>query len=128
MLAPRGFVAHLAAVGYLDGIGRIQSSHAMVLYEHARDTVAGCRHDEGVVETDFQRTRSDFPVPIQMAIAQTEVPLAHAAGGVTRSFQQRGNRLASGSDDQFGVAWQNSSPFAAPGVFAGEQGITRRRA
>ena len=100
----------------------------MVFDVDARHAIAGGRDDESVVEADFERAGLDVAVPIDLAVAQAEVPLADDTRRVAGLLEHRRERGSPGRDDQGGVPRQDPRPFLAPGVLAREQGIPRRRA
>ena len=68
----------------------------VVLNIDARDAVAGRGDEVGGVEADFERSRRDVAVPVDIAITQTQVPLADDGGRIPGLFQNRGKRRASG--------------------------------
>ena len=99
-----GFAGERVVVIHADRVFRVQVDDAAVLHEDARHAVAGGRENEGVVETDVERTGRDLAIPIEVAGAQAEMPLADHAGAVAGLFQHGGERVAAGLDDQRRVA------------------------
>src|SRR5688572_5718871 len=82
-----------------DGILRVESDHATVLDVHGWHAVAGRRHDEGGVETDVERTWTNFAVPVRPARLpwacrrdwpESKVPFAHDASRVPRTLKKPG--------------------------------------
>ena len=91
VLAAGGVVADLGLVTHADGVGGIQADDAVIFHIHARHTVAGRGHEEGVVEANLERAGRDLAVPIRPACAaETEVPFTDDAGFVSGGFQKRG--------------------------------------
>ena len=65
-----------------DRVGRVEADDAAVLDVDARHAVAGGGDEEAVVEADVERAGRDVAVPVEVARAQPEVPLADDAGRV----------------------------------------------
>ena len=118
----RGLVADL------DRVLGVEPDDGAVLDEDRRHPVAGGGHDEGVSEADLIGRRGDLLVPVHVARAESEVPLADDAGGVAEFGEAGGHRRATGLDDEASIAGQDAGALATPGVFARQEGITRRRA
>ena len=106
----------------------IQPHHAAILDVDARHAVARGGNDEGVIEAHFERAGLDFAVPVRFAVAQAQVPLSHAPGGVARLLEHGRERRAARLDDQGGVAGQNPGAGFAERVFPGHERVARRRA
>jgi hypothetical protein len=111
------------AVIHADGIVGVQVDHAAILHENAGHAVAGGGKNEGVVETDIERTGGNLAIPVEVAGAQAQMPLAHNASPVAGLFQHGGERVAAGLDDQRRVARQHTRALVAPRVLSGEQRI-----
>ena len=118
----RGLVADL------DRVLGVEPDDGAVLDEDRRHPVAGGGHDEGVSEADLIGRRVDLLVPVHVARAESEVPLADDAGGVAEFGEAGGHRRATGLDDEASVAGQDAGALATPGVFARQERIARGRA
>ena len=124
----RARLAALHAIIELDRVGRIKIHNAMILDPNARGSVGGGRDDPGVIETDFQRSGIDLAVVVGGFLAQTEVPLADDARGVTGAFQQRRHGGPARFDEQAILATSDACAPLAEGIFTGKKGVARRRA
>ena len=81
-----------------------------------------------VVEADLERAGLDLAVPVDVALAQAEVPLADDAGRVARLLEHRRQRRPAGLDDQRASPGRMPVPCLRHGVLAGQQRVARRRA
>ena len=87
VLASGRFVTDFLLVTDVDRIVRIEPRDTMVLDIHGWNAVAGGRHDESLVEADFQWSRLDLAVPIRPAFgAQPYVPFADHARAIAGRF------------------------------------------
>ena len=108
-------------------VARVQVHDAVVLEEHGRHPVAGCREQEAVIKADLQRPWLDVLVPVDTAVAKAEVPFADDSRRVTGALEHRRDRRLAGPDDGRCVARENCR-LAAEAVLAGQQRVARGRA
>src|SRR5436190_19226666 len=94
ILLAGGLVADRVLVIDADRVFGVEVRDTAVLDEDARDAVAGRGNDKGVIEADLERAGTDLAVPIDLARAETEMPLADGAGAVAARLEHRGQRLA----------------------------------
>ncbi len=118
MIARSEFAGEWLFVVDLDGIGGVKVGDAAVFDEDAGDAVARSGDDERIIEADLIGAGFDFRVPIDVAIAEAEVPLADATGGVTALLEDGRKSGAAGSEESGRVTWEDGGVFTPPGVFA----------
>lgn len=123
MSARSEFAGEWLFVVDLDGIGGVKVGDAAVFDEDAGDAVASSGDDEGIIEADLIGAGSDFGVPIDVAIAEAEVPLADATGGVTALLEDGRKGGAAGSEESGRVAWEDGGVFTPPSVFARQERV-----
>jgi hypothetical protein len=113
MSARSEFAGEWLFVVDLDGIGGVEVGDAAIFDEDAGDAVASSGDDEGIIEADLIGAGSDFGVQIDVAIAEAEVPLADATGGVTALLEDGRKGGAAGSEESGRVAWEDGGVFNA---------------
>ena len=121
-------VADRGTVTDPDRIARVETDDVMAPDEDARHTVAGRRHDEGLVEADFQGARLDHAVPVDRPGSEPEMPFADDPRRVARPLEHCRQGLAARLDDECGIAGEHARPLPAPRILSREQGVARRRA
>src|SRR5690349_2937518 len=121
MILARGLVVERAGVLDTNGILRVEPRDAMILHENTRHAISRSGDDERLVETDLERTRFDIAVPIEIPIAETDVPLADNAGPVAAITEHRGQRKFAWLDERRRVARQNTRSLLAKGILSREQ-------
>ena len=70
----------------MDGVGGVEVYDAVVVDVDGGDAVGGGGEEEGVVEAGFVGAGLDFGVPVDVAVAEADVPFAYEAGGVAGGF------------------------------------------
>ena len=128
MLGAGRLGADLLLVVDADRVRRIEVEDAAILDEHGRHAIERRGDEERAVEPDLGRPRRDGAVPVDIAVAEPQVPLADEAGGIARTLQHRGQGVAAGADQRGRVARQDFRSRCAPGVIAGQKGVARRGA
>ena len=86
------------------------------------------RYAEVVVKSQFQRTGLEFAVPVRLALPEAEVPFSDAGRGIARILHESSDRLLLRIDHQPGLQEDRHIEILPDRIFAGDQGISRRRA
>src|SRR4051794_12859788 len=97
----------------------------MIFNEDAWNTVWRGRNEESIIESNFERSRLDFSIPVNPAIAQTKVPLSDYTRSVPSFLQQSRDGELIRFDDQGGVAGEDARSGFSPGVLAGKKSVAR---
>jgi len=71
----------------LERIFGVEVCHVMVFDIDGRHTVHRCRNQPAIIKTKLQRAGCDLAVPVQISVAQPQVPLADNAGIVAGILQ-----------------------------------------
>lgn len=122
----------LAGVGipfvvHMDGFLRVEVTHFAILHIDAGHAVARGGHDEGVIEAHVCRSGGDGTVPVNVAAAQAQVPLADGRGAVAcllHEGAQRGGLVSRGQDEGC-IPRQDAGALLPPGILPGEQRVAR---
>ena len=112
-------------VAHADRVGRVETDDAVIFDIDAGDAVARGGDEKAIVKADFQRAGFDVAVPIEIARAEAEVPLADNARLVAGRFERAGECRRAWWNDERGVAGQDAGARLSPGILAGEQGEAR---
>ena len=101
--------------------------NVVVADEDGRDAVAGGGHEEGGLEADFEGARLDIMVPVEVfLVAESEVPFADEAGGVSSLEEEFGEGRGIGGDGERGVAREDAPCHViTERVLPGEEGVAR---
>ena len=127
MLFARGLVADsILAIADFDWVVWIEANDPMVFYVNARHAIAGRRHDETVIEADFQGSRPNLAIPIDFFLSQAKMPLADGCAGISGGMQHGRQCRPARFDDQCGIAGQNARPLLSPRILAGQQPVAAR--
>lgn len=122
-------VAHFMVVVDGDGVLRVEADYTAVLYKYAWHAVYRCRNDKFVVEADALGVGGDLSVEVCAALwAQSQVPFAYRAGGVSCIFQHVCHGDAGGVDDKFRVAGGDAGIRLSPRVHSCEESEAGRGA
>ena len=101
----------------------LQSHAFSVLYEYARHAVIGGSLNERVVVTHFFGARLYRAVPVHLSVAQSQVPFAHSAGGITGLFHYLGQGYAPRVYNEWRVTGQYACLTVCPGIHSRNQRI-----
>ena len=99
---------------------RVEPYHGTILDEDGRHAVTRGGHDVRIRKADLVRTRADRLIPIDGLTAQTEVPLADDARGVTQFSETCRHGGTTRLNDHVSVTGQDARPLTAPSILAGQ--------
>ena len=115
-------------VGDFQRVSRFEVSHLAVLDIHAGHAVGRRGHDERLVETYVARGRADFAVPVDLAIAEADVPFADYGGVISGALQNLGQGGFARTNDHWRITGEDFRAGIPPRIASRHQAIARRRA
>ena len=120
MGSARWFALKVALVTHLNRCRRVVVGHAPVFDKHARNAVAGGRHDATVIKTKVAQCGRQLRIPILFAafVAQSQVPFANGTGGIAHAFEHIGHGKLFGTDNHTCISRCNIGVGTPPCVFA----------
>ena len=121
-----GFALERVFIIYGNGVVGVEVGHASVLDIHRRHTIDGGGDEVGVVEPDGVARRCYLSVPVNLALAHAQMPLAYGGGGVAGVLEHLANGELVGADEQRSIAWQNLGIVVTPRIHARHEAVARR--
>ena len=111
-----GFALERVLIIYINGVVGVEVCHASVLDIHRRHAIDSGGDEVGVVEANGVACRCYLSVPVNLALAHTQVPFAYGGGGVAGVLEHLADSKLVGVDEQRSITRQNLGIVVTPRI------------